>query len=393
MRVLHVHDRLSALGGADWHLISIIERTPARVSVEGLFGRTDGSVPPGTARNLPVWFIKKLDKKAPFFAENRVAAQAVALVEDRRPDLIHVHNILHPHILTELAGVAPAVITVQDHRFFCLGPGLVRPDGSPCHEPPGPWCRVCFDKGDYYDKLMELVQARLTALEGFRAIVVLSDYMRKALVSAGIKKEKIHVIPPFVHRLAIPSNSASSGRTVLFAGRIVQTKGIFDFLDAAIKADIQAPLVMAGAGPPEGLLRERIRSLGLESRVELTGWVSHENMTSMYEKARVVVMPSLWQEPFGMVGLEAQTCGRPVVAYDVGGIREWLHDGVSGTLVRPGDTKALGQAIRAMLENPETADQYGQAGQQIATEIFNPDRLMADLLDVYDRAAVKGQAL
>ncbi len=177
----------------------------------------------------------------------------------------------------------------------------------------------------------------------------------------------------------------------MFAGRIVQTKGIFDFLDAAIQADIQAPLVMAGAGPPEGLLRERIRCLGLESRVELTGWVKHEDMTGMFQKARVVVMPSLWQEPFGMVGLEAQASGRPVVAYDVGGIREWLQDGVTGTLVRPGDTAALGKAIRAMLENPETADRYGRAGQQIVTEKFNPDRLMAHLLDVYDLATAQRQ--
>jgi glycogen(starch) synthase len=230
---------------------------------------------------------------------------------------------------------------------------------------------------------MELVQARLQALAKFQAIIVLSLYMKNALASAGIEKNKIHVIPPFVHGLKIPSTPASKSRAILFAGRIVKTKGVFDLLDAFAKTNINAPLIMAGTGPAEDLVMEKIRDLNLESRVELTGWIRHEKMTGLFEKARVVVMPSIWQEPFGIVGLEAQASARPVVAYDVGGIHEWLQDRVSGTLVQPGNTTNLGQAIQAMLNNPEIADQYGQTGQQIVTEKFNPDRLMADLINVY----------
>ena len=230
---------------------------------------------------------------------------------------------------------------------------------------------------------MDLVKTRLKALENFQKIIVLSEYMRNALSQAGIKKEKIHVIPPFVCGLEIPAAPPSKGQAVLFAGRMVQTKGVFDFLEALIHPDIPNPVVMAGAGPAEDALRERVGSLGLESHVDLIGWVSHDDMTGLFAQARVVVMPSLWQEPFGIVGLEAQASGRPVVAYDVGGIREWLQNGVSGILVRPGDTTALGQAIQALANNPETADRYGQAGQRIATEKFNPDRLMADLIALY----------
>jgi glycosyltransferase involved in cell wall biosynthesis len=383
MLVHHVHDRFSALGGADWHLISILERMPSHVKIEGLFGRSDGSVPSGTAQTSPLKLIKNLDKKAPFFAENKVARRAVEFINARQPDLVHVHNILNPHILTRLAKAAPAIITVQDHRFFCPGPGQVLPDGSLCHKPPGPHCKNCFDKDDYFQKVMELVQARLQALAKFQAIIVLSLYMKNALASAGIEKNKIHVIPPFVHGLKIPSTPASKSRAILFAGRIVKTKGVFDLLDAFAKTNINAPLIMAGTGPAEDLVMEKIRDLNLESRVELTGWIRHEKMTGLFEKARVVVMPSIWQEPFGIVGLEAQASARPVVAYDVGGIHEWLQDRVSGTLVQPGNTTNLGQAIQAMLNNPEIADQYGQTGQQIVTEKFNPDRLMADLINVY----------
>jgi glycosyltransferase involved in cell wall biosynthesis len=386
MLVLHVHDRFSALGGADWHLLSILQKMPADVTVEGLFGRSDGSVPTGTANNLPVRFIKKLDKKAPFFAEDKVAQRAVEFIKSRQPDLVHVHNILNPHILIKVAQSVPAVITVQDHRFFCPGPGLVLPDGSLCHRPPGPYCEKCFDRNDYYLNVFELVRERLHALEEFRAIIVLSDYMKNALARTGIEQNKIHVIPPFVHGIEFPSKPASTGQAVLFAGRIVKHKGVLDLLDAYSQTDIRAPLIMAGAGPGEELAREHIRVLHLESRVNLIGWVGHHDMTGLFAQARVVVMPSLWQEPFGIVGLEAQASGRPVVAYDVGGIREWLRDGVSGILVQPGDTAALGKAIRTMLNNPETADQYGQAGRQYVAEKFNSDRLMADLMDVYARA-------
>jgi glycosyltransferase involved in cell wall biosynthesis len=94
-------------------------------------------------------------------------------------------------------------------------------------------------------------------------------------------------------------------------------------------------LVVVGTGP----LREEI---GAEPGVEVTGWMPHSRLAGFYAGARALLMPSRWQEPFGIVGLEALQFGVPVAAYDSGGIREW-HPGRG--LVPWGEVEALAAAL------------------------------------------------
>jgi glycosyltransferase involved in cell wall biosynthesis len=91
-------------------------------------------------------------------------------------------------------------------------------------------------------------------------------------------------------------------------------------------------------------------------RVEFPGWLSHPEKDKLLKQSDLVVVPSLWPEPFGMVGLEACMHGVPVVAFDSGGVREWLQDGVNGFLA-PGDpptASGLAMAVVKSLQNPVT---------------------------------------
>ena len=119
-------------------------------------------------------------------------------------------------------------------------------------------------------------------------------------------------------------------------GRLVEAKGIREALEAWRRSGSDLPFVTAGTGP----LRREIEAEG----VNVLGWLDRRRLSAAYRRAAVVVMPSRWQEPFGIVGLEALTLGTPVAAWESGGVREW-HPG--GELLVPwGDVEGLARALR-----------------------------------------------
>ncbi|MET0553641.1 MAG: glycosyltransferase, partial [Vicinamibacteria bacterium] len=194
-------------------------------------------------------------------------------------------------------------------------------------------------------------------------VVVLSRYMRDELVAAGLDGGRVSVVPPFVR--PFPPARADEPPCVLFAGRLVEAKGVRDAIEAWRIADLGVPLVAAGAGP----LREELEHAG----AFVTGWVGRGGLAALFARAGALVLPSRWQEPFGIVGLEALTCGVPVAAWESGGVAEW-HPGPG--LAPWGDTSALGRALRAA---------FGTRAEAPAG--FEPGPLMARLHAVYEDAA------
>jgi glycosyltransferase involved in cell wall biosynthesis len=295
--------------------------------------------------------------------EARGTAEADGLAALERafaPDVIHVHTVVNPTVL-EWAAARGAVITVQDHRYFCPTRGKWTAAGRVCALPMAPeTCAACFDDESYFRDIYDLTAARLAAIRRMR-IIVLSHYMKKELVASGVADDRITVVPPFVHGLHEDAR-ADGPPCVLFAGRLSPTKGPIEAAEAWRLSKLDLPMVVAGAGP----MRQ-----GLEKRgAEVVGWIGHDHLSLLYKRARAVVMPSRWQEPFGIVGLEALTMGAPVVAWDSGGVGEW-HPGDG--LVPWGDVAALALALR---------EAVGRRAE--APRGFERPALMARLEEVYE---------
>jgi len=164
---------------------------------------------------------------------------------------------------------------------------------------------------------------------------------------------------------------------LLCLGRVVEEKGFDVALDAlALLVDRipQARLIIAGDGPARSALEEQALRLGIVDAVEFTGWVDPENIPKLVNTASVVVIPSRWQEPFGLVALDAALMGRPVVAMQVGGLPEVVVHGQTGLLVELENARALAEAITLLVEQPQTAMQMGQNGRRRALEHFSLDR-------------------
>jgi glycosyltransferase involved in cell wall biosynthesis len=113
-----------------------------------------------------------------------------------------------------------------------------------------------------------------------------------------------------------------------------------------------------------------------EDYIVSMGWVDHQKIVEIYQDMDICVIPSLWEEPFGMVATEAMACGKPIVASRAGGLRDSVEDGVTGFHFPPGDTYALSEKINILLDDPSLREKMGRAGRERAERLFDWDRIV-----------------
>lgn len=350
-------------------------------------GHDDKTLPPGERPSLGPWQrVKGLDAKGlsgrGLFAARRRLGE---FLRQESPDLIHLQNILSPDLISEAVKHAPTVVTVQDHRFFCPGRGKLTAGGEPCHRVMGEECLACFDDQDYGRRLLELTQRRLEALALAKLVLVLSDYMARELDQAwrahSIKPPCLEVLPPLVHGLDNAPPASSPGGYHLMACRLVKAKGVETALEAQKLLEHPLPLVLAGRGS----LEDEVAARAARSRggLRFAGWANRREMAGLLAGARSLWLPSLWAEPFGIVGLEAFYLAKPVLASRVGGVEQWLSPGRGGLLLEPGDAAGLARAADRLAADPELAKQMGRAGRRVWEENYRPQALMPRLEGLY----------
>jgi len=284
-----------------------------------------------------------------------------------KADVVHVHNIMNPLVLARAAATGKAVVSVQDHRYFCPGAGKETLQGEVCREAMGvAICRGCFEDSAYGTGVYGLTEARSQALHG-ATLHVLYRYMEREL--AGVGHTGAQVVPPWIPAAETPSEP---GNTIFLGGRLVQHKAPNQGVEAWRRSGIEAPLRVGGEGPLAGA-----------PGVDWLGWLSPEALRAELRQARVVLFPARWQEPFGMLAVEALAQGTPVIAMDTGGVKEWAAAGT--LLVERGNTAAMAQALRDLWDNPAQAAALGQAGWEHVRRRYNPVDLQPRWRALYSR--------
>jgi glycosyltransferase involved in cell wall biosynthesis len=363
MRLLVVTDRLSARGGADRHLGQLIaSAVEAGDRVTVAFGRDDG-----TSRIMPDVLRVRCRGLTSAVAGRSRLARLASLLDDA--DVIHAQNVMNPSALKTTAATGRAVVTVQDHRVFCPGAGKTLPDGSPCRRPMAESsCGTCLPDARYRQSVLELTRQRLAAIRRFAAVIVLSGYMAHELATVGIGGAK--VIPPWFE---VGTPKASPGSSLLIGGRLVPHKGILDGWRAWCEAGQPLPLTVAGVGSLEHELEG----------AELRGWLEPGPLDAALRDARALLFPARWQEPFGMLGVEALAQGTPAIVADAGGTSDWADVGC--IRVPAGDVAAMAEAIRRLARDPSRALALGRAGQASVRDRFSRPRLEPRLRALYQR--------
>ena len=301
------------------------------------------------------------------------------------PDVILLHSTRSWRLAKVMSKVAPTFAWVHDYAFVCPASiSWFRNTGQVCNLPLGlhcvtnaysKWCNA--RRPDRNLKNYFVSRRSLSGVPYLRGVIVASSYMKERLTVNLVPEELVHVLPYFVPDVGhegAPQGGEKANR-ILFVGRLSEVKGVELLLDALALLPPEYELVVAGDGYNRKNVEEHLKRTGVaEERVIFDGYVdSQERLQSLYQSAAVVAIPSLWPEPFGIVGLEALKQGKPVVAFDVGGIREWLSDGNVGLLADPGDARDLAAKLLQLLRDPARRRRLGLSGRKHVRENFSWD--------------------
>lgn len=172
---------------------------------------------------------------------------------------------------------------------------------------------------------------------------------------------------------------------LLFVGKLRYYKGLHFLLEALPSMHRQAQLLLVGNGPEEATLRTLAQKYDVQQRVHFLGEASDEELPALYQAASVFVLPShLRAEAFGIVQLEAQAAGLPIVCTELGtGTSYITQHGKTGFVVPPADPSALARALDVLLANPQLAHHMGQAGQQRANTEFSHTQMVQRKEQIY----------
>lgn len=297
------------------------------------------------------------------------------MMSQTRFDLLHVQNFF-PAATTSVHRAAfdhgiPVVQHIRNGRLLCPAGTLWRGDGLclDCRKSSLPGIRRGCWRNSQTQTLLSsyAVRWQQDVWDRVSAFVTPSAFLRNSL-AAVLDPRRVSVVPNLAPELVPAPNAQRRG--IVYAGRLSPEKGVEIFLQAIKAIDSDVPVTVYGAGP----LEERVRACG---RVRMCGHVPVAEVYRAMERAKVVVVPSLWPEPFGRTALEGMAAGAAVVASAVGGLPDVL--GPIGLLVPPGNSDALASAIQGALDNSIA---LGDAGCRRARTLFGT---INPLLEVYRR--------
>lgn len=197
---------------------------------------------------------------------------------------------------------------------------------------------------------------------------------------------------PYQPHMAQLSRREHERPTLLFVGRVMRAKGVFDLLEAFARIREVRPcrLSLVGQGPDRESAAEWVRSRGLSGDVDLCGYLGGEELIERYVEADVFVLPTYWSEGFPTVLAEAMDAGLPIVTTRGRGMADYLEEGVNCLFARPRDPDSVFVAIDRLLRDPQLCTAMAEANRRKLAD-FAPDRVAKDYLEVLDLVSRTGR--
>jgi len=388
MKVLHLMEYYEAVGGLERgvHMIcDVLEEAGHACSV--VFSHAGEGAPPS---RRPARYVPEL--AGPQGSRAITALQHV--LEKEQPDVVLIHEFLESDVLEWIVARYPSVRYVWGFKLICPGGRRMwREPGEVCPREVGYLCQAvayrerCMPRDPRQGMALIARTLRLEALHRAHSeMVVPSGFMKRLLVGERFEPDRVHCLPLCTALPPAQSLTPAQDPHLIFcAARLRHEKGVHLLVEALTSLP-HARLVIAGDGPEQSSLEAHVRREGLAGRVTFTGWIEPSEVARHISLAAAVVVPSIWPEPFGMVGIEAMAHGRPVVAFDVGGIREWLLPGETGLLAPPADVAGLRRSLAQLMNDREFAARLGRRGRAVAEQRFTAEIYRDALLSVLARA-------
>jgi glycosyltransferase involved in cell wall biosynthesis len=324
-----------------------------------------------------------------------------AILENIRqfaPDIMHVHNIYRNVSASVLLAAyhrkVPIVMTLHDFQIVCPKTSLVKENLLACETG---FCHRCFYLSCHPRKPFNRTYQSLKALKlSLHRFIIrktvhhflspsacLMDWTRKNL---GVNN--ISLLPNLVLAEHGPASKPSPGNTLLFVGKLTEQKGVDVLLKALAGVRRVIPAVrlkIVGDGPAEKTLKKLAADLQVSDLVTFTGKLSNARVMQEYDDALLVIVPSKYVESFGLVGIEAMSRGRVVIASRIGGLPDLVDDDETGFLVEPGNIDDLSSRIISAIQNYSRLVEMGARARTKYERCFSKPAYYRTLLSVYDR--------
>lgn len=316
-----------------------------------------------------------------------------ALLQTHRPQIVHVHNtfpLLSAAVLHACRDARiPVVATIHNYKLLCASGTFFR-DGATCYDCAHGSAAPAVLHGCYRESraaTAPVVLAMGLNRQSWRSLlsayIFVSAAQRDLLRGFSFPADRVfvrHNLIPYRDRPQLARTA-----TVVYAGRLDDAKGVRLLMAGwdAHRERASEPglkLVIAGGGP---LGDEMAAWASARPEVEMLGIVSPDRCAELISHARAVLLPSAWQETFGLVAVEAMAAGVPPIAAAHGAFPELITPGFDGVLFSPGDPAALALAIADVEANPERYEVYGDQARKTYEDRFDPEQSVADLLRIY----------
>jgi glycosyltransferase involved in cell wall biosynthesis len=317
-------------------------------------------------------------------------------LREQKPDIVHVHNtfpLLSDTVLYACRDASvPVVATIHNYRLGCTGSMYFR-DGAVCHDCAGGAVLPGVLHGCYRDSRAASVPLALSIAvhrPAWRSLVsaymFISAAQRDLLGGIGLPADRL-----FVRHNMIPYRELQPVRRepiVLYSGRLAEVKGLRLLMAAwdrycGTTGDPGLRLVIAGTGP---MHREVADWAAIRPSVEMAGFLPADRNAELMSQARAVLVPSVWEEPFGLVVVEAMAMGAPPIATERGAFGELITPGVDGELFPPDDPAAFASVIADIEARPARYEALGNRARGTYEQRFNPEHSLKHLLEIYDFA-------
>lgn len=392
MKVLHIHETIAIRGGSEVYIDLLCKYLPQYgVQTDWISMYREGEEYLLDNRQRPGTRVKR----------ELLKAVLAALLDESNYSLIHLHGISDPYIVETCLALRPVVRSLHEPRVICPGAQkFFRKSEQVCTIPFGLHCfGHAYTQGCCNRHPARLWQAYTntyfelnTAAPQYKSLIVMSQYMQREAMAAGIDAKKLVVNPYFIEDLPSPPTAQPSGNSILYMGRLHESKGVHYLLQAfaQIKTSLApAPtLEIIGSGSNEEGLQAQCRRLGIADRVFFRGWQSRSAIDAALAACDVVAVPSIYPEAFGIVGIEAMIHAKPVVAFNVGGISDWLRNEETGFLVPAKDSATFAHGLSRLLSDASLYRRMSARARQVALQEYLPKNHLVKLISTYEAALI-----
>lgn len=317
------------------------------------------------------------------------------LLHIEKPQIVHVHNtfmMISPSIYSACSEAnVPVVMTLHNYRLLCPAATLFR-QGKVCEEclSGSFWPSVkygCYHESRVTTAVVALMltahQQRGTWEREVTFFIALTEFSRQKFIQGGLPPEKILVKPNFVD--PDPHTRTGDGEYALFVGRLSPEKRVSTVLAAWKRLPSSIPIKVIGGGPDRAQLEAQAAKDGLANVVFL-GQVPRDQTLAAINNARFLVFSSEWYENFPVTIAEAFACGAPVIASQIGAMKEIVSDGRTGLFFQPGDSGDLAQKVEWAWSHPDTVRAMGIEARREYESKYTAEKNLPILMEIYKRA-------